>query len=387
MDVLRQTLAVCNWSFRTLPSRARSVSVIVLGFFAVVLVFVAVLSIRDGLRQGMRAPNLDSVAFVYGRSGDIDESAATAVAEAPGVAQSAQGPLVSGTVSTTVEMPNWRGSVEAQATLRGVDGKFPLTLPDFRLLSGRMFQPGLNEIVVGEVAARLYPNLSLGSSVEWNKRSWKVVGIYRTGSNLRDSSLLTDVGQLQTLTGSVRRYSALYVRLTSADAFDAFNDALQNDPRLAVQAERLESRDAASGEMLNDVIETVNRVITFLMAVGAIFGALNIMYADVARRKGQIATLRSLGFARTPILISVLLESLSFALLGGGLGIVVAFLLFDGLEVSTSTGSSLFGFEFAVTRSSIVAAIALTLGMGFLGGLFPAVKAARTPVARALREA
>jgi len=135
------------------------------------------------------------------------------------------------------------------------------------------------------------------------------------------------------------------------------------------------------------LLSTADGAITVLMAVGAVFGALNIMYANVAQRRGEIATLRALGFGRAAILAAVLSEALALSLLGGGLGVLAAYLLFNGYEASTSLGGSLTEFQFTVTPQAIAIGLLLTLGMGFVGGFFPAVRAARLPLARALRDA
>jgi len=387
MDLAMEVAAACRWNFRGVLSRARTAVVAVLGFFAVVLVFVAVLSIRGGLLASLKGSGTKAVAIVYSETGNLSDAQLQLVADAPGVATSAKGPLVSGTLVTELRFPRWKPGLFAQVTLQGVGGSYPAVMGGFHMVRGRYFRPGVNEMIVGEAAQRLFKGLRLGDDVTWNGRQWRIVGVFATGNSVRDSSILTDVRQMQALDSMSDQYSSIYARLTSPAAFAGFRNALMSDPRLdSATIERLSSFDAQVDRGLNSVLAVVDGVITLLMAIGAIFGALNIMYANVARRSLEIATLRALGFRRTPVLLAILVEAMLLALIGGALGIMVAFLLFDNFQASTSAAGALIGFRLVVTSQSILIAVGLTFVMGFLGGLFPSVRAARLPVAAALRE-
>ena len=388
MGSFRQIAAICSWNFRTMGSRLQSSLIVVLGFFGVVLVFVAVLAMRDGISGQMSAKDDDGVGLVYGGlSGSITSDMIPVVEQAPGVAQSARGPLVSGTLYSWMNLPQWAPGLFAEEGVRGVDAKFASVMPNFRILRGRMFRAGLNEFIVGVNGEKLFSQLELGKTVHWRTRDWKVVGVFSTGSARYDSSTLADLHQIQAINESGTRISSIFTKLTSPDAFPQFKSALERDPRFRGTVERLSDFENEIGSQLSLLLSTADGVITVLMAIGAVFGALNIMYANVAQRRGEIATLRALGFSRASILAAVLSEALALSLLGGGLGVLAAYLLFNGYEASTSLGGSLTEFQFTVTPQAIAIGLLLTLGMGFVGGFFPAIRAARLPLARALRDA
>lgn len=388
MGSFRQIAAICSWNFRTMGSRLQSSLIVVLGFFGVVLVFVAVLAMRDGISGQMSAKDDDGVGLVYGGlSGSITSDMIPVVEQAPGVAQSARGPLVSGTLYSWMNLPQWAPGLFAEEGVRGVDAKFASVMPNFRILRGRMFRAGLNEFIVGVNGEKLFSQLELGKTVHWRTRDWKVVGVFSTGSARYNSSTLADLHQIQAINKSGTRISSIFTKLTSPDAFPQFKSALERDPRFRGTVERLSDFENEIGSQLSLLLSTADGVITVLMAIGAVFGALNIMYANVAQRRGEIATLRALGFSRASILAAVLSEALALSLLGGGLGVLAAYLLFNGYEASTSLGGSLTEFQFTVTPQAIAIGLLLTLGMGFVGGFFPAIRAARLPLARALRDA
>ncbi|HEX4158325.1 MAG TPA: ABC transporter permease [Rhizomicrobium sp.] len=388
MESVRHGAAVCNWNFRTIGTRTQSALIVVLSFFGVILVFVAVFSVRDGIVGQMTTDGADSVAIVYGDiRGALTTDALQVVEQAPGVQQSAQGPLVSATLFASMELPKWAPGLFAVAQLRGIDSKFSSIMPHFRIVQGRMFHTGLDEIIVGINDLKLFDEFRLGKTIHWRARDWKVVGIFATGSARYDSSAMADLHQIQSLNASGTRISSIFVKLTSPAAFPAFKAALQYDPRFRGSTETMKAYEAEIGQSLSTLLSTADGIITLLMAVGAVFGALNVMYANVANRSAEIATLRALGFARGAILLAVLSEGLALALLGGGLGVAAAYFLFDGYEASTSLGGTLTEFRFTVTLAAIGIGLLLTLSMGCMGGLFPAIRAARLPLARALRDA
>jgi putative ABC transport system permease protein len=388
MGSFRQTFAICAWNIRSITSRARASLIVVLGFLGVILVFVAVLAMRDGISGSLTTRDSDSVGLIFsGYYGTVTADMIPAIGEAPGVAQSARGPLVSGTLYSFMEFPKWAPGLVATASVRGVDAKFTSIMPGFHIVQGRMFHTGLNELIVGVNDERLFPQLAMGKTVHWRARDWKVVGVFATGSARYDSSAFTDLHQVQGLENAGARISSIYVKLTSPDVFDSFKTYLERDPRFRSTVERLSTFENEQGEQLSTLLEMADGVITLLMAVGAVFGALNIMYANVANRKGEIATLRALGFSRGAILTAILSESIALALLGGALGVLIAYLIFDGYEASTDLGGTLAEFRFHVSPLAVGAGLLLTLVMGIIGGLFPAIRAAMLPLAKALRDA
>lgn len=388
MGSLRQTFAICAWNLRSIVTRARASLIVVLGFFGVVLVFVAVLAMSDGISGSMSTRDADSVGLIFSAFyGSVTTAMIPAIGEAPGVAQSARGPLVSGTLYSSMEFPKWAPGLMAGASVRGVDAQFTSVMPGFHIVKGRMFHTGLNELIVGVNDERLFPQLEMGKTVHWRARDWKIVGVFATGSARYDSSAFTDLHQVQGLDNAGSRISSIFVKLTSPGVFTAFKAYLERDPRFRSSVDRLSDFENKEGQELSTLLEMADGVITVLMAIGAVFGALNIMYANVANRRGEIATLRALGFSRMAVLTAILCESIALALLGGSLGALTAYLLFNGYEASTDLGGTLTEFRFAVTPLAVGSGLLLTLVMGFVGGLFPAIRAARLPLARALRDA
>jgi len=347
-----------------------------------------VLAMSDGISGSMSTRDADGVGLIFSAFyGSVTTAMIPAIGQAPGVAQSARGPLVSGTLYSSMEFPKWAPGLMAGASVRGVDDKFTSVMPGFHIIKGRMFHTGLNELIVGVNDERLFPQLEMGKTVHWRARDWKIVGVFATGSARYDSSAFTDLHQVQGLDNAGARISSIFVKLTSPSEFTAFQAYLEHDPRFRSTVDRLSNFENKEAQQLSTLLEMADGVITLLMAVGAVFGALNIMYANVANRRAEIATLRALGFSRIAVLTAILSESIALALLGGSLGVLAAYLLFNGYEASTDLGGTLTEFRFNVTPLAVGVGLLLTLTMGFVGGLFPAIRAARLPLARALRDA
>lgn len=383
---MRAILALVLWNIRSIGTRVRSAAVVVTGFFGVIVVFAAVLSIRAGLERAMSSPDGDGIAVTFAHEGALGPDALSAVTEAPGVARVGGVPAVSAWLVTSFVVSDWKPGLFSTDVLIGVDSHFAAVMPGFRIIKGRMFRSGFDEVLVGRGAEHLFPGLSLGHVLHWNHRDWKVVGVFSLGERNADSQFLTDLHQLQSADNAGNSFTDATARLVSAAAFPAFKAAVEHRPGLAVTVETLRQRNRDFSGTLDNLLLLADGVITALMAVGAIFGMLNVMYANVARRSAELAMLRALGFARLSILAAVLSEALFLALLGGGLGVIAAYLIFDGWEASTEAGS-LIDFQFAVTPQVAAAALALAAIMGAVGGLFPAIRAARLPLARALRAA
>lgn len=386
MGGMRQILAVSIWNFRCVRSRVKPSLVAVVGFFGVVLVFVAILSIRNGLTAVADNTGSADVAIVSATNGGLDGAALRAIAQAPGIAQGAHGPLIMSVFLTTAQLPTRASGLLGSLTFRGVSADMPQVWRKFRILQGRLFKTGVDEIIVGQQAERLFPGLAIGDTFDWNHHQWKVVGIFSDGGGIHDSEILTDVNQLQAAFNATNSYANAYVRLTSAAAFPAFKQAVEHNPQLGVTAVQENVNFAQSFQGLETLLTSVGGLITLLMAIGAIFGVINIMYANVASRMQDIATLRALGFSRFPVLCAVMLEGVLLGLVGGIVAAIVAYLVFNGYQASTTGNNALMGFSFSVTPGLILSALILAIVMGFIGGLFPAIRAARLPVARALRE-
>jgi len=382
----KQSIAISLWNLRSMSGRLRPSAVAVAGFFGVVLVFVAVLSIQKGFSAVMHNSGSPDVAYVSADNSQLDGNALKVISQAPGIAQGPNGPLVMGVLAATAQIPTRSSGMLGSVNMRGVGPNLPGVWPDFHIIQGRMFKPGLDEIVVGKQAERLFPGLSIGDVFKWNHHDWKVVGIFSKGGSIRESEIWTDVNQLQAAYNATNQYTIIYVRLTSAAAFPAFQKAVEHNPQLSVTTVQESTTWDENADNIKAPIYLIGGTVTLLMAIGAIFGAINIMYSNITSRMGDIATLRALGFARLPILIAVVLEGVVLGLVGGASAALIAYLIFNNYQASTNTNGAMMAFSFAVTPALIASALALSVFMGFVGGLFPAIRAARLPVATALRE-
>jgi putative ABC transport system permease protein len=358
------------------------------GFLGVVLVLLALLSIRAGFERVLSHTGSASVAIVTPQgAGSLDKHAVTLTGQAPGVARGAEGPLAMGYFEASARaIQRGRGRYRAAINMRGVSLAAPRIWPDWHIVKGRLFKPGLDEIVVGRQASRLFEGLELGDTYDWNGHHWRIVGIFADNGGIRESEIWTDSNQLRAAYNAGDAWSGAYVRLTSPAAFSRFKHALQNNPRLSVNIVRESTYFRESGRQLETFINEAGSVIGLLMAIGAVFCALNVLYANVAGRIRDIATLRALGFARGGIVIALVIEGAVLGVIGGGLGALVAWLAFDGLTTHTRANGSVMAFNFAVTPELIGIGVAVAIVMGLLGGFFPALRAARLAVATALRE-
>ncbi len=392
---LAQTSAVTTLNLRSLGQRIGSSVATVVGVAGVVMVFIGVLSIAAGFSHTIRSSGRPGVALVV-RSGTDDEMSSLLlqentriIADAPGVLRGERGPLASAEIFVIVDLPKKSTGTDANVPLRGVERTAFEVRNELRLVEGRMFEWGRNEIIVGEAAAALFGGIEVGSVKRWGENEWKVVGIFSVGGGIEDSELWTDVRVLQPAYDRGNSFNSVRLRLESPQAFDAFKDALTTDPRLSVSVFREEAYYADQSSVLVGIINAVGYMIAFLMGVGAVFGALNTMYTAVSARTQEIATLRAVGFGASPVVISVLIESLLLAAAGGLIGGGLAYGLFNGFQTTTLNIQSFsqVAFAFAVTPDLLLRGTAFALLMGVVGGLFPAVHAARLPVAAALREA
>jgi putative ABC transport system permease protein len=391
---LAQTAAITAVNVRSIPQRLGSSAVAVIGIAGVVVVFVAVLSIAQGFRAAMTTAG-DPATVIVMRAGTDSEMSSILLREstqivkdAPGVARGANGPVASAELFVIVNHPKRSTGLDANVPLRGVEPAAFEVRDKVRLVEGRRFEPGRNEIVVGRAAAGQFSGLEVGRDIRWGENSWKVVGIFEAGGSLAESEIWCDAVVLQ---GAYRRgdsYQSVYVKLADPEGLQTFKDALTTDPRLNVMVERETDYLAGQSVVLQTLITTVGFVIAGLMAIGAVFGAVNTMYTAVASRTREIATLRALGFGSLPIVISVLAEAAALAIVGGLVGGLLAWGVFDGYQTSTINWQSFsqVAFAFRVSPTLLWQGLVCALVMGLLGGLFPAVRAARLPIVTALRE-
>ena len=388
----RQAASVTAVGVSTIRQRAGSSSVIVIGIAGVVAVLVALLAMGEGLTATLASGGRSDTAIVL-RGGAAAESASVllrddvlAVEQAPGVARDAAGkPVLSAELVVAASLKQKGSNEDANAQLRGVDAEAWALRPDLKIVQGRKFKPGLRELVVGQGAARQFAGVAVGDEVKLGTESWKVVGVFASG-DAYDSELWAD---RQSVASAYRRGNSaesVLVKLTSAAAFDGFKAALASDPKLKVEASTTADYFARQSAGLAKTIRVVGLTVGVIMAIGAIFGALNCMFAAVASRAREIATLRAIGFRGVPVVVSVMLETMLLALAGGVLGALIVWLVFNGYTTSTLNGLTQVVFDFKVSPALMWSGLKWALAIGFIGGLFPAVRAARLPVTTALRE-
>jgi putative ABC transport system permease protein len=310
------------------------------------------------------------------------------IADAPGIARNAQGPLASAELFVIINLPKRSTGTDANVPFRGVGPAAVDVRGDIRITEGRKFEPGRNEIIVGAGAARAFAGLDVGKKIRISQTEWEVVGSFAGGGGAAESELWTDAAVLQPAYHRGDTFQSVYAKLTSPAAFDQFKDALTTNPQLKVRVVQQSKFLADQSEMLTRFIRTIGFFIAIMMALGAIFGALNTMYSAVSARTREIATLRALGFGTGPVIVSVLMESLALALVGGAVGAIAAYLVFNGFKASTINWQtfSQIAFAFRVTPVLLVFGVAWAVFIGLIGGLFPAIRAARLPIAAALRE-
>ncbi|HEV2110817.1 MAG TPA: ABC transporter permease [Gammaproteobacteria bacterium] len=392
MRWLYQLYTVCVLNLGNLKSRLDSSLVAVIGFTGVVMVFVAVFAIRDGFNQTLRESGSPDVAIVMrgGAGAEVNSvlsvNDAKLVAEAPGILPTAGGPLASDELLVQLSMPKIDTGLDANVPFRGVDADAFLVHDKVRIVAGRNFQPGLNEVIVGLRASREYQGFKLGDTIHSGPYQWKIVGIFDDGG-VYSSEVWGDVTVLQAAYKRGSSLESVFVRLASPAAFQQFKDSLTSNPQLTVSVDRETDFYAEQSKAMNIFITTAGAFIAILMGIGAIFGAVNTMYNSVSSRAAEIATLRALGFGRSPVLLSVLVEGMLLGLAGGLLGGAVAYMLFNGIETSTlGANFAQVAFSFRVTPELLIRGAVYALLMGMLGGLLPAIRAVRMPIASSLRQ-
>ena len=392
--MLSQIIAVTGVNLRSVRQRLGSSTVAIIGIAGVVVVFLGVLSIAEGFRAAMAGVGDPQTVIVMRAGSDTEMTSgmsgdtARLVMDTPGIARNQRGAIASPELFVIVGHPTKKDPSDANVPLRGVSSGALEVRPEIKIIEGRMFTEGTNEIVVGRAASLQFANLTVGSETKWGQNRWKVVGIFDANGSAAESEIWCDARVLQPAYQRGNSYQSVYARLESVDGFQAFKDALTSNPQLSVTAIREPDYFAAQSDVLNSIITTIGYLIAGLMGIGAVFGAVNTMYTAVASRTREIATLRALGFGNFPVVFSVLSEAVFLSLVGGIIGGLVAWIAFDGYQTSTMNFQSFsqVAFAFAVTPKLLMTALVYALLMGLVGGLLPAIRAARLPVVTALRE-
>lgn len=390
--MLKEILVVTAMNLRSIPQRLGTSLVIVVGIAGVVAVLISLLAMAVGFQKTSTGTGRSDRAIIM-RGGSVSELASTldraatlTIMDAPGVKKDAAGkPIGSAEIVVIVDRPKKGGQTGANVALRGAGSELLALRPELHLIEGRMFRPALHELIVGKGAQAQFEGLDVGSQLHFHESDWTIVGTFESGGDAHESEL---IGDNETVLSAWRRnlYQSVTVMLESPEAFDRFRDALTTNPTLSVDVKREPEYYAGLSKNLSTILSVVGNVVGGIMAIGAIFGALNTMYSAVSARILEIATLRAIGFGAPAIVVSVFVEALLLALLGGAVGAGLAVLFFNGNTVSTLGGNfTQLVFALTVTPGLVALGISWAIAIGTVGGLFPAIRAARLPVAEALR--
>ncbi len=391
---LGQTFAVTALNLRTIPQRLSSSGVAIIGIAGVVVVLVSVLSIAAGFTAAMRDSGSPVRALVMRSGADSEMTSglsgaeADVIRQAPGLRREGQTALASAELYVIIDLPKLSTGTAANVPMRGIERQTLAVRDNAKVVEGRMLEFGTNEVVVGRGASAQFAGLTLGSQIRSGQNSWTVVGIVDAGGGVSETEIWCDARVLQSAYRRGNSFQLVMARLDSSDSFDTFRDWLTANPQLNVQVRRETEYYAAQSRALSGLIQGVGFGIATLMGVGAVFGAILTMYTAVSTRSREIATLRALGFNASSVVVSVMVESLALAAIGGGIGGVLAYLVFNGYQTSTMNFQtfSQVAFAFRVTPQLLGLGLIYALLMGLVGGVFPAIRAARLPIPAALRE-
>jgi putative ABC transport system permease protein len=356
-------------------------------------VLVALLAMGEGFQATLKQTGTDDTAIVM-RAGAQTElnsvlahDTVTLISQAPQVLKNAQNrPIASAELVVVASLPKKSNGLDANVEIRGVGERAWDVRPEVKIVAGRKFTPGLRELIVGKGAREQFAGVEVGSTLKLNDQMWTMVGAFDSG-DAHNSEVWGDAAVVGATYRRGSSSTSVTVRLTGATAFDAFKATLASDPRLKVDAKTTRVYYSEQSKDLTKLIRILGTTIAVIMAIGAVFGALNTMYAAVATRTREIATLRAIGFRGLPVMISVLIETMLLALAGGVVGAVVAWIIFDNYTVSTlGANFSQVVFAFKVSAALVGTGLIWALAIGFIGGFFPALRAARQPVTAGLRE-
>ena len=381
------------YNLRSVRARWTSAIVAILGIAGTVSVFVAMMSLARGFKTTLVSSGSPQNALVRraGSTSEIDGAVSLeqvkVISDAPGIARSDVGPLVSAEVVVIAAFPLKSSGTNANVQVRGVSPLVLQVRDNVKMFAGRFFRPGLNELIVGKNVAAIYQGLALGDTIKFGGGTWTVVGVFNAGGAAFDSEVWCDAAVLnQVYRRPENIFQSVTVHLTSADALPAFKDSLTSDPRMTVQVDRERDYYDKQSRTLTTLIVVLGTIVASVMGIGAIFGALNTMYSAVSERAREIATVRALGFGAASVVFSFLMEALLISFLGGVLGCLLVIPL-NGLTTGTMNFQtfSYLAFAFRVTPDLLLEGIAFALFMGVIGGVPPAIRASRQRVAVALR--
>ena len=385
--MLAQIREITLMNLLNLPSRLGSSSVIIVGIAGVVAVLVGLLSMAVGFSKALESTGKPDRAIIM-RQGTTSEMNGFLTREQRAIINAMEGvEYGSGEIYVVAAIRKLGTDVDANVVVRGVEPEAFLIRPEIELVSGRRFVPGRAEIIVGVKAANQFAGLEVGNELPVRDQTWEVVGHFAAGGSSYEGEIWADLANVQSVYRRGGGSSTMRLKMTSPEALAALDERIRQDPRFDVTAKSEVQHYASQAQDRADLINGFGFAVGVIMAIGAVFAALNTMYAAVSARTVEIATLRALGFGSFPVVVSVLIEALALALLGGTLGGILVWLLFDGYTASTLNNASFsqVAFDFAVTTDLLVMGMTWALALGFVGGLFPAIRAARIPITTALR--
>jgi putative ABC transport system permease protein len=391
--MLKETVAITMMGLRSIPERKWPSLVIIVGLAGVVAVFTALLAMAAGFQSTLEATGRTDVALVM-RGGSqaelnsgLGRDQGTIIKQAPGVRQDAGGrPVASAEMVVIAELTKTGERTGANITVRGVEPAAFALRPQLKIVEGRRFEPGLRELIVGRGVTQQFQGSQIGQVLRMRGSDWTVVGVFESG-DANESELWADVEVAQS-TFNRQGYSSVRLQLEDPAGMAALEAHLAADPRVNVDVESEQQYYSGQTRQFRQTIGALAGVVTAIMALGAMFAALNTMYAAVGSRAREIATLRAIGFGGAPVVVSVMIESLVLALAGGLIGAVLAWLLFNNMAVSTlGANFTQVVFEFDVTPALVRRGLLIALVIGMIGGLLPALRATRLPVTTALRAA
>jgi putative ABC transport system permease protein len=391
-SILLQILAVTTINLKSLPQRLWLSLATVIAIGLVVTVLLAFLAMANGFRRTIADSGAEDIAVVL-RSGSVSEINSVVlrdqvrlIEDGPGVARGADGkPQTSAELYLTVDAIKRSTGTKASLPLRGLGPQGPTLRRNIVLTAGRLFNQGSNEIVVGKALGKEFEGFDLGQTVTFNSNRFTVVGIFAAEGSVFESEIWADLPVLQSLFRRTGGFQTVRARLTSPAAIEALRAYSDNDPRLKLDVMSEAAYFAQQASNTSDLIQKLGWPLAIAMAFGSLAGALNTMYSSVAARATEIATLRAIGFGGFSTFVGTLVESLILAVIGGVIGAAATYLIFDGFSASTMGASfSQVVFNFQLSPRLIGQGLLLALVVGLLGGLFPALRAARMPIVSGL---
>ncbi|WP_444936921.1 ABC transporter permease [Microbulbifer sp. JMSA004] len=392
-SLIAQIVSVTLMNLGSLRRRLWMSLAMVFASAVVVAILLAFLAMAKGFEATMSGAGSSQIAILMreGAASEINsvilQDQVNLIAESAGVARDTNSPVVSPELYVIVDGLKKSTGTEANIPLRGLNETGMAMRNNMRMVEGRMFTPGTNEMIVGEGVLREFNGFEIGKEVRFGKNLWTVVGVFSTGGNIFESELWADIKIIQSHYNRGNSYQSIRLQLENNGDLKPIQETIKREPRLNLEAQTEQEYFASQGKQLQ-YIATFGWIISSVMALGALAGALNTMYTSVADRAREIATLRALGFSNFSAFCGTIAEAMVLAVAGGLLGSLAAYLFFDGLNTSTLGGSfTQVVFSFEMSPDLFVQGAVLALVIGFISGFFPAWRAARMPVVVAFRHA